>query len=303
MRGVNPSSATIQPAVAVPDYHRRPDRETRPALSAACFAPGDEADRRRAVTAHPTSHHKTYEKRTYSASTEVIRVSISSLLQLADWCERRLHGSQGGDPCTTTITVTSAIVYVRQSSATQVLENRESTARQYALVERAVQLGWAAVQVEVIDEDQGRSGSTAEGRLGFQRLLAEVSLDHVGIVLGIEMSRLARSNKDWHQLLELCAIFRTLLADQDGLYATDYNDRLLLGLKGTMSEAELLERTGGTGAAICALQPDPSRHSLRTGARTDSLAITKPPDGLGGGNLFTERPEAHRSLAGRARHR
>jgi DNA invertase Pin-like site-specific DNA recombinase/uncharacterized protein YndB with AHSA1/START domain len=134
----------------------------------------------------------------------------------------------------------SAIVYVRQSSAHQVQENRESTARQYALVERAMQFGWARVQVEVIDEDQGRSGATAEGRLGFQRLLAEVSLDHVGIVLGIEMSRLARSNKDWHQLLELCAIFRTLLADQDGLYdPTDYNDRLLLGLKGTMSEAEL----------------------------------------------------------------
>ena len=94
--------------------------------------------------------------------------------------------------------------------------------------------------MEVIDEDQGQSGRSAENRLGFQRLLAEVSLDHVGIVLGIEMSRLARSNRDWHQLIELCAIFRTLLADQDGLYdPTDYNDRLLLGLKGTMSEAEL----------------------------------------------------------------
>jgi len=134
----------------------------------------------------------------------------------------------------------TAVVYVRQSSAHQVLENRESTARQYALVDRAVQLGWVGAQVEVIDEDQGRSGATADGRLGFQRLLSEVSLDHVGIVFGIEMSRLARSNKDWHQLLELCAIFRTLLADQDGLYdPTDYNDRLLLGLKGTMSEAEL----------------------------------------------------------------
>lgn len=134
----------------------------------------------------------------------------------------------------------AAIVYVRQSSAHQVLENRESTARQYALVDRAVQLGWPDAQVEVIDEDQGRSGATADERQGFQRLLAEVGLDHVGIILGIEMSRLARSNKDWHQLLELCAIFRTLLADQDGLYdPTDYNDRLLLGLKGTMSEAEL----------------------------------------------------------------
>ncbi len=107
---------------------------------------------------------------------------------------------------------------------------------------RAVALGWPADRVLVIDEDQGRSGQTVEGRLGFQRLLAEVGLDHaVGLVLGIEMrSRLARSCKDWHQLLELCAIFRTLLADQDGLYdPRDYNDRLLLGLKGTMSEAEL----------------------------------------------------------------
>ena len=133
-----------------------------------------------------------------------------------------------------------AIVYIRQSTPQQVIEHRESADRQYSLVHRAVTLGWAASQVEVIDEDQGLSGATAEGRLGFQRLLAEVGLDHVGIILGLEMSRLARSNKDWHQLLELCGIFRTLLADQDGLYdPTDYNDRLLLGLKGTMSEAEL----------------------------------------------------------------
>ncbi len=133
-----------------------------------------------------------------------------------------------------------AVVYVRQSSAQQVAENRESTERQYALVDRAVELGWPRDRVLVIDDDQGKSGSTAVGRLGFQRLLAEVGLDHVGLILGIEMSRLARSCKDWHQLLELCAIFRTLLADQDGLYdPTDPNDRLLLGLKGTMSEAEL----------------------------------------------------------------
>ena len=134
----------------------------------------------------------------------------------------------------------SAYVYVRQSSPHQVLENTESTARQYALVHQAVQLGWAGDHVEVIDEDQGRSGTTAEGRFGFQRLLAEVSLNHVGIILGTEMSRIARSNKDWHQLIEVCAIFRTLLADQDGLYDPgDYNDRLLLGLRGMMSEAEL----------------------------------------------------------------
>jgi DNA invertase Pin-like site-specific DNA recombinase len=133
-----------------------------------------------------------------------------------------------------------AIVYVRQSTQQQVLEHRESTARQYALADRAVALGWPRSAVEVIDEDQGHSGSSAEGRSGFQRLLAEVSSDRVGLILGLEMSRLARSCKDWHALLELCAIYRTLLADADGLYdPSHYNDRLLLGLKGTMSEAEL----------------------------------------------------------------
>jgi DNA invertase Pin-like site-specific DNA recombinase len=133
-----------------------------------------------------------------------------------------------------------AVVYVRQSTAQQVLEHRESAALQYDLRRRAIALGWAADRVIVIDEDQGRSGGTAEGRLGFQRLLAEIGLDHVGVVLGIEMSRLARSCKDWHHLLDLCSIFQSLLADQDGLYdPCDYNDRLLLGLKGTMSEAEL----------------------------------------------------------------
>jgi len=133
-----------------------------------------------------------------------------------------------------------AIVYVRQSTQHQVLEHRESTARQYALADRATALGWPATAVEVIDEDQGHSGSSAEGRSGFQRLLAEVSSDRVGLILGLEMSRLARSCKDWHALLELCSIYRTLLADADGLYdPSQYNDRLLLGLKGTMSEAEL----------------------------------------------------------------
>jgi DNA invertase Pin-like site-specific DNA recombinase len=126
-----------------------------------------------------------------------------------------------------------AIVYVRQSTPRQVLENRESTARQYALADRAVALGWPSAAVEVIDEDQGHTGSSAEGRSGFQRLLAEVSADRVSLILGLEMSRIARSCKDWHTLLELCAIYRTLLADADGLYdPSDYNDRLLLGLKG-----------------------------------------------------------------------
>lgn len=133
-----------------------------------------------------------------------------------------------------------AVVYIRQSTPQQVVEHKESADRQYALVQRAFGLGWSKHRVEVIDEDQGHSGQHIEGRLGFQHLLAEIGLDHVGIIFGLEMSRLAHSNKDWHQLLELCAIFRTLLADQDGLYdPTDYNDRLLLGLKGTMSEAEL----------------------------------------------------------------
>jgi len=133
-----------------------------------------------------------------------------------------------------------AIVYVRQSTPQQVVTNRESTDLQYQLRQRAVALGWADDRVVVIDDDQGISGSSVTNRPGFQRLLAEVSLGHVGVVFGREMSRLARSCADWHQLLELCALFQVLLADADGLYdPADFNDRLLLGLKGTMSEAEL----------------------------------------------------------------
>ena len=133
-----------------------------------------------------------------------------------------------------------AIVYVRQSTLQQVACHRESTALQYDLARYAIAWGWPRDRVLVIDEDLGQSGQSAEGRPGFQRLLAEVALDRVGLILGWEMSRLARSCKDWYQLLELCALFETLLADQDGLYdPADYNDRLLLGLKGTMSEAEL----------------------------------------------------------------
>lgn len=133
-----------------------------------------------------------------------------------------------------------AIVYIRQSTLQQVERHSESTKLQYGLVEKAYALGWAREQIIVIDDDLGRSGSNAEGRPGFQRLVTEVSLDRVGIVIGIEMSRLARSCKDWYQLLEVCALFRTLIADTDGIYdPSSYNDRLLLGLKGTMSEAEL----------------------------------------------------------------
>lgn len=133
-----------------------------------------------------------------------------------------------------------AVVYVRQSSMTQVHHHQESTKIQYSLAGIAQELGWARDRVLTIDDDLGLSGASAEGRQGFQRLLAEVAFDHVGIILGVEMSRLARSNRDWHQLLELCARFGTLIADLDGLYDPAlYNDRLLLGLKGTMSEAEL----------------------------------------------------------------
>jgi len=133
-----------------------------------------------------------------------------------------------------------AIVYVRQSSTQQIFDHQESRERQYALADYAATLGWPRERIEVIDDDQGRSGRTVEHRPGFQRLLAEVTLDHVGIVLGLEISRLSRSSKDWYHLLELCAVFGTLLADQDGIYdPNDANDRLLLGLKGTMSEVEL----------------------------------------------------------------
>src|SRR3954447_25486679 len=133
-----------------------------------------------------------------------------------------------------------AYVYLRQSSPAQVAHNRESTARQYALVAKAAELGWPPQQVLVIDEDLGVSGSGSVARSGFARLTAEVALGHVGIVLGLEVSRLARNNADWYRLIDLCGLSDTLIGDSDGLYhPADFNDRLLLGLKGTMSEAEL----------------------------------------------------------------
>ena len=133
-----------------------------------------------------------------------------------------------------------AMLYVRQSTLHQVLENTESTARQYALRERAIALGWKPEQIVVIDQDLGQSGASAVDREGFQRLVAEVGLSHVGLVMGLEVSRLARSSLDWHHLLEICAMTGTLILDEDGLYdPATFNDRLLLGLKGTMSEAEL----------------------------------------------------------------
>jgi DNA invertase Pin-like site-specific DNA recombinase len=136
--------------------------------------------------------------------------------------------------------IRQAIVYLRQSSAAQVEHNRESTERQYALANKARELGWPEERILVIDEDLGLSGSGAVARSGFARLTAEVALAHVGLVLGLEVSRLARNNADWHRLIDLAGLTDTLIGDADGIYHPAlFNDRLLLGLKGTMSEAEL----------------------------------------------------------------
>ena len=133
-----------------------------------------------------------------------------------------------------------AFLYVRQSTMRQVVENTESTARQYGLRQRAIALGWPAEQVVVIDSDLGQSGASAQDREGFKTLVSEVGMGHAGIVMGLEVSRLARNSSDWHRLLEICALSDTLILDEDGLYdPAHFNDRLLLGLKGTMSEAEL----------------------------------------------------------------
>ena len=133
-----------------------------------------------------------------------------------------------------------AYLYIRQSTLRQVIENTESTARQYDLRQRAVALGWAEEQVVVIDNDLGLSGASAVGREGFQHLVSEVGLGRAGIVMGLEVSRLARRSSDWHRLVEICALSETLILDEDGLYdPREFNDRLLLGLKGAMSEAEL----------------------------------------------------------------
>lgn len=133
-----------------------------------------------------------------------------------------------------------AVVYVRQSTPGQVERNTESAARQYALAKRAVELGWPAESVLVVDEDTGQSARWAHARIGFRELAAEVGLGNVGVILALEVSRLARSSADWHRLLDLCALTQTLIADADGIYSpAEFNDRLLLGLKGAMSEAEL----------------------------------------------------------------
>lgn len=133
-----------------------------------------------------------------------------------------------------------AYLYVRQSTVRQVLENNESTQRQYALRDRALALGWPLERIHVLDSDLGKSGSQSAGRDGFQKLVSEVALGKAGLVMGLEVSRLARNSADWHRLIELCSLAGALILDEDGVYdPANFNDRLLLGLKGTMSEAEL----------------------------------------------------------------
>ncbi len=174
-----------------------------------------------------------------------------------------------------------AIVYVRQSSAHQVRHNRESSSRQYALAERARALGWPAKSVEVIDEDQARSGTGAAHREGFKTLLAEIGSGQVGVVLALEASRLARSSADWHRLVEICVVTRTLLADEAAVYdPRDPNDRLLLGVKGTISEAEIftLRTRLHEGRWNKARRGELSR-SLPVGyIRSESGAVIKHPD-------------------------
>lgn len=134
----------------------------------------------------------------------------------------------------------NAYLYIRQSTLKQVMENTESTKRQYELKNRAISLGWPEECVITIDEDLGVSGSGSAVRNGFKHLITEVSLGNAGVVIGLEVSRLARNSSDWHRLIEICALSNTLIMDEDGIYDTShFNDRLLLGLKGTMSEAEL----------------------------------------------------------------
>src|SRR5271163_3376000 len=143
-------------------------------------------------------------------------------------------------PVTTSHRAKLAYIYVRQSTAGQVRQHQESTELQYRLVDRAAAFGWPKERIEVIDDDLGKSGTSSDGRGGFQRLIAEIGLGKAGLVISLDASRLARNNLDWHQLLELCSLFGVLIADGERLYdPCAYHDRLLLGLSGIMSEAEL----------------------------------------------------------------
>jgi DNA invertase Pin-like site-specific DNA recombinase len=167
----------------------------------------------------------------------------------------------------------NAFLYVRQSTLRQVTDNQESTRRQYALRERATALGWTPEQIIVVDCDLGVSGASTD-RVGFQRLVAEVGLGRAGIVLGLEVSRLARNSSDWHRLLEMCALTQTLILDEDGLYdPNEYNDRLLLGLKGTLSEAELhLLRARMHGGLLAKARRGALRIGLPVGLVYDDVA-------------------------------
>ena len=161
----------------------------------------------------------------------------------------------------------NAYLYVRQSTMRQVLENTESTQRQYALRQRAVTLGWPQDRVIVIDSDLGMSGASASDREGFQKLVAEVGLGRAGIVLGLEVSRLARNSADWHRLLEICALSETLILDEDGVYdPAHFNDRLLLGLKGTCERGGAA-RAQGTFARGHSQQGRPGRAALPAAGR------------------------------------
>ncbi len=174
-----------------------------------------------------------------------------------------------------------AVVYVRQSTLRQVQGNRESAVRQYALAERAKALGWPPSAVQTIDEDQGRSGARSDHRDGFKRLLAEIAAGQVGVVLALEASRLARSSVDWHRLVEICVVTRTLLADESAVYEPrDPNDRLLLGVKGTLSEAELMTiRCRLHDGRWSKARRGELAQSLPVGyVRTESDAVVKSPD-------------------------
>jgi DNA invertase Pin-like site-specific DNA recombinase len=174
-----------------------------------------------------------------------------------------------------------AYVYIRQSTPKQVLHNRESQLNQYQLVQRAEKLGWKHERIHVIDADQGISARDSESRSGFKELVAEISMGHVGVIFGYEVSRLARNNGDWYHLLDLAAVFGTLIADNDGVYDPRlYNDRLLLGLKGTMSEAELhLLRQRLDAGRMSQVHRGEYRQALPTGlARLPDGSVIKNPD-------------------------
>ena len=189
--------------------------------------------------------------------------------------------NQGSSKITSEHTGRLACVYVRQSTMQQVEHHRESQANQYRLVDRAHALGWSEARIRVIDSDQGKSGKDSRNREGFNELLAEVSLSHVGIILGYEVSRLARNNSDWYRLLDLAAVFGTLIADSDGVYDPRlYNDRLLLGLKGTMSEAELhILRLRLSAGRLSKVKSGTYRQCLPTGyVWLDAETVVQDPD-------------------------